>query len=107
MLGHLPEIVLDVLLEIFNNILVNGTCPTSWSEATVIPTPKLGNDPISPDKCRPIALTSCMCKTVVCVESGKRQSANGILELIPQQCSTIVLQPAGQCDVKLFSFSPA
>ena len=63
MLKHLPESTLETLLHLFNDIWISGCFPPSWSEAIVIPIPKPGKDPTSPDNYRPIALTSCMCKT--------------------------------------------
>lgn len=63
MLKHLPAIAIQTLLKIFNNIWITGKFPSSWSEATVIPIPKPGKDTTSPDNYRPIALTSCVCKT--------------------------------------------
>ena len=38
--------------------------PKSWKEATVIPIPKPGKDNTNPNNYRPIALTSCICKTL-------------------------------------------
>ena len=64
MLKHLPEPALESLLKIFNNIWITGEFPPSWSEATVIPIPKPGKDPTDPGNYRPIALTSCVCKTL-------------------------------------------
>lgn len=63
MLKHLPENSLSMLLDIFNDIWQNGYFPSSWSEATVIPIPKPDKDHTSPNNYRPIALTSCLCKT--------------------------------------------
>lgn len=63
-LTHLPHDSLKILLEIFNNIWTNGTFPSSWREATVIPIPKPGKDHSDPSNYRPIALTSCLCKTM-------------------------------------------
>jgi ribonuclease HI len=63
MLKHLPECALQTLLGIFNNIWMSGKFPHSWSEATIIPIPKPGKDPTDPGNYRPIALTSCVCKT--------------------------------------------
>lgn len=63
-LTHLPESALNVLLNIFNNIWSNGRFPSSWREATVIPIPKPGKDHSDPGNYRPIALTSCLCKTM-------------------------------------------
>ena len=41
-----------------------GTFPESWELATVIPIPKPGKDHAEPNSYRPIALTSCLCKTL-------------------------------------------
>ena len=38
--------------------------PKSWKEATIIPIPKPGKDNTNPNNYRPIALTSCICKTL-------------------------------------------
>src|SRR5258706_385761 len=45
MLKHLPEVALDTLLRIFNNVWQTGNFPPSWREATVIPIAKPGKDP--------------------------------------------------------------
>ena len=63
-LTHLPEPCLKILLQIFNSIWITGDIPNSWKEATVIPIPKPGKDPSDPNSYRPIALTSCLCKTM-------------------------------------------
>src|SRR5208282_2821711 len=63
MLKHLPESALDTLLNIFNDIWITGNFPSSWSAATIIPIPKPGKNATSSDNYRPIALTSCVCKT--------------------------------------------
>ena len=41
-----------------------GVFPDSWRLATVIPIPKPGKDHAEPTNYRPIALTSCLCKTL-------------------------------------------
>ena len=41
----------------------SGEFPKIWSDATIIPIPKPGKDPTSPNNYRSIALTSCVCKT--------------------------------------------
>ena len=63
-LKHLPNTSLHLLLDIFNNIWLSGNVPKSWKEATVIPVPKPGKDNTDPTNYRPIALTSCLCKTL-------------------------------------------
>ena len=35
-----------------------------WQYAATIPIPKPGKDPAEPNNNRPIALTSCLCKTL-------------------------------------------
>ena len=64
LLKHLPISTLLILLEIFNNIWKTGNIPKSWKEATVIPIPKPDKDHTDPTNYRPIALTSCICKTM-------------------------------------------
>ena len=64
MLKHLPESSLQALLSIFNHIWTTGDFPEDWRLATVIPIPKPGKDPAEPTNYRPIALTSCLCKTL-------------------------------------------
>ncbi|GFO41939.1 RNA-directed DNA polymerase from mobile element jockey [Plakobranchus ocellatus] len=63
-LRHLPESCLHTLLKLFNNIWTTGDIPPSWREASVVPIPKPGKDPSDPSNYRPIALTSCLCKTL-------------------------------------------
>ena len=60
---HMPYSTLEALLDIYNDIWDGGEFPSSWREATVIPIAKPGKDPTSPGNYRPIALTSCICKT--------------------------------------------
>ena len=42
----------------------NRGFPESWRLATVIPIPKPNKDHAEPKNYRPIALTSCLCKTL-------------------------------------------
>ena len=63
MLKHLPDTCLYTLLEILNNIWQTGSFPSDWSDAIIIPIPKPDKDHSSPNNYRPIALTSCLCKT--------------------------------------------
>ena len=64
MLKHLPENSLEILLNIFNYIWTTGKFPEDWTYATIIPIPKPGKDPTEPNNYRPMALTSCLCKTL-------------------------------------------
>ena len=63
-LRHLPGASLQCLLKVFNNILETGKFPPSWREATIIPIAKPGKDSKDPNNYCPIALTSCVCKTM-------------------------------------------
>ena len=63
-LNHLPPSALELLLELYNKIWTSGTFPQSWREALIIPVPKPGKDHTDPNNYRPIALTSCVCKTM-------------------------------------------
>ena len=64
MLKHLPNNALSTILHIFNDIWATGVFPESWRLATIIPIPKPGKDHAEPSNYRPIALTSCLCKTL-------------------------------------------
>ena len=62
-LKHIPPESLDLLLKLYNNIWTNQTFPEGWKKATIIPIPKPGKNTSNPENHRPIALTSCLCKT--------------------------------------------
>ena len=64
-LKHLPESSLLILLNIFNKIWTIGCFPSGWRKAIIILISKPGKDPLSPSSYCPIALTSCICKTMV------------------------------------------
>ena len=70
-LKHLPPDSLAVLLGIFNAIWRSNAFPSSWREATIIPIPKPGKDSSIPSNYRPIALTSCLCKTMERMVNGR------------------------------------
>ena len=50
------------LLKLFNDIWTNGSFPTQWRDAIIIPIPKPDKDPQNPINYRPISLTSSICK---------------------------------------------
>ena len=63
-LRHLPIETLRILLDIINETWKSDTFPESWREALIISIPELRKDHFNPLNYRPIALTSCICKTV-------------------------------------------
>ena len=64
LLKHLPDSSLLLLLNLLNKISLSGDFPLDWRKAIIIPIPKPGKDPTNPTNYRPIALTSCICKTM-------------------------------------------
>ncbi|WP_419651044.1 RNA-directed DNA polymerase, partial [Thiolapillus sp.] len=64
LLTNLPESSLTLLLTVFNSIWESGIFPPSWRKATIVAIPKPGKDSSDPNNYRPIALTSCLCKTM-------------------------------------------
>ena len=63
-LKHLPSDALETLLNIMNEIWRTGKFPEDWHRAVIIPIPKPGKDKTEAMNYRPIALTSCICKTM-------------------------------------------
>ncbi|GBN04963.1 putative RNA-directed DNA polymerase from transposon X-element [Araneus ventricosus] len=81
MLRHLNTTSLSHLLFLFNRIWIEQKYPLQWHEATVIPILKPGKDPSNPLHYRPIALTSCLCKTF-----ERMVNARLVFELEKQGC---------------------
>lgn len=63
-LKQLPEESIKCLLNVLNNTWENNLFPEIWKEMIIIPIPKTGKDSSNPQNYRPIALTSCLCKTL-------------------------------------------
>ena len=63
-LRHFPIGTLHILLDIINETWKSDTFPESWRETIIISIPKPGKDHFNPLNYRPIALISCICKTV-------------------------------------------
>ena len=70
-LQHLPMPVLVILLDLFNSIWLEKSFPDCWRQAFIIPVPKPSKDPSIPNNYRPIALTSCLCKTMERMVNGR------------------------------------
>ena len=64
LLKHLPDDSVLLLLYNFNQIWLTQDFATSWKTAIIIPVPKPGKVLSDPGSYRPIALTSCLCKTM-------------------------------------------
>ena len=64
LLKHLLDASLLLLLNMFNKIWISCHFSSDWRKTIVIPIPKPGKDPTNPTNYRPIALTSCICKTM-------------------------------------------
>ena len=62
MFKHLTIKSLNVILRFINMIWNDGTLPTEWNTALVVPILKTGKDEHRPDSYRPISLTSHFCK---------------------------------------------
>ena len=85
LLRHLPQPALELLLYIFNRIYSTGVFPSSWRQAIVVPLPKPGKDDSDPSNYRPIALTSCVCKTMERMVNNRLVyflEQNGILSVL-------------------------
>ncbi|GFX59805.1 putative RNA-directed DNA polymerase from transposon X-element [Trichonephila clavipes] len=63
MLRHLNPNTLTNILFLFNRVWKEHCFPSNWREAIVIPILKPGKVATDPLNYRPIALTSCFCKT--------------------------------------------
>ena len=64
MLRHLPEVGLQTLLKLFNQIYSSGILPQKFKSATIIPIHKPDKNPKEAGSYRPISLTSHIGKTL-------------------------------------------
>ena len=64
LLKQLPDSALKVLLDVINEYWTSNTFPDSWRRALLIPILKPDKNKQEASSYRPIALTSCICKTV-------------------------------------------
>ena len=58
------QLLTYVLLKVYNHVWESDCFPPSWREAVAIPIPKPGKGHSDPGYFRPIALTSCLSKTM-------------------------------------------
>jgi len=56
----MPEQLLEVLLDIYNEIWNGGDFPSQWREATIIAIPKAEKILSDPGNYRPMGLPSCI-----------------------------------------------
>ena len=90
MLKHMPTAAKHHLLKIYNRFWSTAYVPQQWREAIVIPIPKPDKNHSNPINYRPIALTSCLCKTMERMINHRLCSyleMNGIIDKI--QCGSI------------------
>ena len=64
MLKNLPDEALQHFLNILNKFFTETFFPDKWNSSIIIPILKPGKEPSAPESYRPIALTSCLCKTL-------------------------------------------
>ena len=62
MIKNLSKATKQHFLNLLNKIFNEGTFPSKWKEAEIIPILKEGKESTDPTAYRPIALTSCACK---------------------------------------------
>ena len=87
LLKSLGQVNLEELLGIYNQSFKSGTIPDSWKEGLVLPIPKPGKPKNLVTSYRPIALLSCMGKTLERIIKNRLEF---IVEkqnlLLPSQC---------------------
>lgn len=64
MIKNPPEVTLEYLLHIYNNIWANNIYPDKWREVTVLPIHKTNKGKTNPSHYRPIALANTMSKVL-------------------------------------------
>ena len=64
MLKKMAEKAKECLLNLFNQLWQSNFFPQTWREAVMIVFPKPNKTPSNAENYRPIALTSCLCKTL-------------------------------------------
>jgi len=64
MISNMPHAAKLYFLKFINYCWINSFFPTRWNSAIIVPIPKPGKNHNCPSNYRPIALTSCLCKTM-------------------------------------------
>ena len=62
MIRKMPDHAKKYIIDMYNKFFRDSYFPEKWKRAIIIPIPKPGKNPNSPNSYRPIALTSCLCK---------------------------------------------
>ena len=62
MIRNMPDHAKKYIIDMYNKFFNDSYFPEKWKRAVIIPIPKPGKNPNSPNSYRPIALTSCLCK---------------------------------------------
>ena len=62
MIKNMPDHAKNYITDMYNKFFKDSYFPEKWKRAIIIPIPKPGKNPNSPNSYRPIALTSCLCK---------------------------------------------
>lgn len=62
MIYNLPLIGRNILITLYNDILISGLIPQQWRDIKIVPIPKVGSSDPLEVKLRPISLISCLCK---------------------------------------------
>ena len=95
LLKNLPTKGINCLLKLFNLIWNNNLFPKMWNQAIIVPIMKPNKDKYNKENYRPIALTSCLCKTIEKIVNKRLRwylDANKILTKFQsgfrQSCST-------------------
>lgn len=83
MIKHLPDTAMKVLLYIYNNIWSSTEWIDEWQEQYIIPIKKPGKNPCEIESYRPIALTSCLIKTLERIMKNKLEWYLESNKLIP------------------------
>ena len=61
-ISQLPDVAMPTLLALYNVVWTQGEYPKLWKEASIIPLPKAGKDPLKAKNYPPVSLMCCLGK---------------------------------------------